>query len=328
MDPQVYISIVNWNGKELLRECLNSLFGTTDYDNYEVIVVDNGSTDGSVEMVNSVFENVRLIENEENKGFAKAHNQAIRAALELSADYVLMLNNDTRIIDGNWLKTMVDIGETSNNTGVVGCKVVEPNGEIHSDGRYFPILSKLFPRIKQKYKYNTCEAGGQSSFEFVDDITGAVYLIKRSVLEAIGGLDETYSPVYFEESDFSIRAWNAGFKIAYTPEARVEHHRHQSTKRIDPIIMEYIQQRNHLRFVLINYPVTWILEGLPFLLGRRLLFFIDRSPENGVALREEFVDNPWKAAKYATKSVVDNMLIAKDIIQKRRKRGNIKRIIK
>src|SRR3990170_2544486 len=131
---KVFVVIVNWNGKEFLKKCLTTVLLNTVYPEYQVVVVDNGSVDGSVEMVKKEFSTVNLIENSENLGFSKANNQGIKHALFHGAKYVLLLNSDVEIAEKEWLENMVNLSASDSTIGIVGCKLVYPNGLIQHAG--------------------------------------------------------------------------------------------------------------------------------------------------------------------------------------------------
>lgn len=320
MAPEVYISILNWNGKELTRQCLTSLFDVTSYENFEVIVVDNGSTDGSVPMLEEEFPEVTLIANESNRGFAKGNNQAFEVAMENGADYVLMLNNDTELVDPEWLSKLVEVAERERDIGIVGCRVVEPDGTLHYDGRYFPMFVSC---ISQKYEYNRYqEKNGSSDYEYIDEVVGAVFLVKRALIEKIGILDETYSPAYGEESDYCVRAWDAGFKVAYTDEVEVEHLRHQTADQMDPCALGSIRLRNKLRFVLMNYPLPWIVMSIPYFAREtKDLLFGDASGSDGRRQLSQSI--PWMLRAYGA-LVRDSP----DILAKHLRRRNARDLVK
>ncbi|MEM4325816.1 MAG: glycosyltransferase family 2 protein, partial [Candidatus Pacearchaeota archaeon] len=123
--PFVAIIIVNLNKKEILKKCLDSLYKKTKYKNYVVIVSDNGSTDGSVEMIKKEFKRVDLIENRKNLGFALANNVAVDYALrKYNPDYFFLLNNDTKIIQKDWLTKLVETAESDERIGIVGCNLI------------------------------------------------------------------------------------------------------------------------------------------------------------------------------------------------------------
>jgi GT2 family glycosyltransferase len=328
MTEDVFISILNWNGRELLRDCLDSLFAVTEYDAFEVVVVDNGSDDGSVEMLREEYPSVHRIENDENRGFAKGHNQAIEFSLDRGADQVLLLNNDVELVDPGWLDELVDVTTSDEEVGLVGCRVVEPDGSVHYDGRNFPFDRFLFPTLSQRYDYNRYQrAESPEEYEYVDDVLGAVFMIDAEVLEAIGGLDEAYSPVYREESDYCVRVWDAGYRTAYTDATEVVHVGQGSSEKLDGLWLEYVRQRNIFRFVLTNYPPTWILLGAPMMLLRGSLFALDVGAD-GVSVREDFLADPVGAVKYALLSYVAVVAASRDIVSKRRGRDDVEELVK
>lgn len=328
-NPKITISIVNLNKKELLKECLNSLFEHTIYDNFEVVVVDNASVDGSITMLKSEFPNTTVIQNDENQGFAKANNQVIEYAMEKASDYVLLLNNDTKIIETGWLSRLVEIGETEQDIGIVGCKVVEPSGKIHYGGRYFPLSSFLFPYHKGKFKYNIYEnSNSYENFQYIDDVVGAVFLIKVDLIDDIGYLDEGFSPAYFEESDYCVRAWDENYKVAYCPEVVVQHHRHETADQFDEIWLEYIRHRNRLRFMLLNYPKSWVMYSLPFIFLLTLRMFVTRSNQGDFRLRSSTFSNPYKPVKYSILAYIYIFWNLREILSMRRQRENIRDLVK
>jgi GT2 family glycosyltransferase len=327
--PLVYLIIPNWNGKSLLNNCLSSLFDATTYENFEVIVVDNGSEDGSVEMVLSNFPEVHLIQNSSNRGFATANNQGFERALSEGADYAMMLNNDTEITDPGWLGTLVSIAEDIDDLGILGCRVRTPDGQVHYDGRYFPMSSMAFPHLADKFAYNRLEQYNRDDrFEYVDQVVGAAFLVKRELLETVGLLDEAYHPIYHEESDYCVRTWNAGYTAAYTPETELLHVRKESSSKLDTNYKRYIEHRNKFRFVLINYPASWLLIGIPMLLALTAQFFLNRSSDNEYSISEEFRSQPLRTTMFAFRTYLDLVFQMGDILEKRRQRDDIKKLVK
>lgn len=236
MVPLVAIIIVNWNGKEILRDCLKSL-RRTDYPNYKVIVVDNGSTDGSASMVEKEFPEVDLICNEQNLGFVKANNIGMRHALKHNSAYVLLLNNDTIITQKDWLKRMVEVARANPEVGIVGLKLLFP------DGRTQRIILRTYipydPReLILGVKKEDCtqplgfRGSGNSRGFWVSEynevyevelVSAACMLIKREVISKIGLLDEVFHPHFGEEFDYCLRAKKAGFKVMFTGRSSVVH---------------------------------------------------------------------------------------------------------
>lgn len=214
--PLVYIIILNWNRKYDTLECLESL-QYINYPNYKIIVVDNGSIDGSPQVIREKFPNITLIENKKNLGFAEGNNIAIKSALQEGADYVLLLNNDT-IVDRNFLIQLVKVAESDPEIGICGPKIY------HYD---FP--NKIWFAGGLIKGGTTLHIGGgkddKGQFDkisVVDYITGCAMLVKRKVFEKVGLLDPDYFCM-FEDADLCLRNRRAGFKAVYVPNARVWH---------------------------------------------------------------------------------------------------------
>jgi GT2 family glycosyltransferase len=230
------IIIVNWKVKDLLEKCLRSIFEQTKNIEFEIFVVDNASGDGSVEMVREKFPQVNLTASSKNLGFAKGNNLAIKKA---RGRYVLLLNPDTEILD-NALEKTVKFMDVHPECGIAGCKLLNPNLSLQPSVRAFPtfasqafILLKfhhLFPHSKAMYHYLMQDFDYEKTQE-VDQVMGAFMMIRREVIEKIGLLDENFW-IWFEEVDYCKRAKIAGWKILYTPEAKIIHHFGQSFKQV------------------------------------------------------------------------------------------------
>lgn len=222
------IIIVNWNTKNLLDDCLSSIYKETQNISFEIFVIDNASSDGSAEMVKKKYPAVRLIENKKNRGFAAANNQAIKQA---TGKYVLILNSDTVILDGA-LNKIVKIEEAHPEAGIFGVKTLNSNGTIQKTVRRDPALftqlilpSKMkiiFPNARpfREYYFDDFDYDQESC---VPQLQGSFLLIKKEVFDKIGLLDEKFF-LWFEEVDFCLRARQAGYKILYSPEAAIIHY--------------------------------------------------------------------------------------------------------
>jgi len=220
--PKVTIIILNWNGKEDTSECFESLKRIT-YPNYEILLVDNGSTDGSVECLRENFPEIEIIENKENLGYAEGNNVGIRKAKENGTDYILILNDDT-VVDPEFLTELVKVAESDPKIGFAGPKVYyyDFNGRkdvIHSAGANINLWRGIPPPI---IGVNEIDKGQYNQLNNVDYLEGACLLIKRNVIDKIGLLDAKYF-MYWEETDWCTRSRNAGYSVVYVPNARIWH---------------------------------------------------------------------------------------------------------
>ncbi len=221
------VIIVSYNTRELLDNCLASLQEEIASPKAEVIVVDNGSSDGSEEMLRQKYPRVRLIINSINKGFAAANNIGIRIA---TGKYVLLLNPDTRVSQGA-CENVIRFMNTGERKMIVGCTLLNPDGTVQPSVRSFPsvrnlvsesfLLYRLFPRSPTwgKYYMTTFEYANASK---VDWVMGAFMMIDRTVMDRIGELDERFF-MYGEEADFCFRASKAGIATWFFPGASVVH---------------------------------------------------------------------------------------------------------
>lgn len=260
--PKVLISIVNWNGRDYLESCLKSISEHTDYDNYEILVVDNGSTDNSIELLEDKYPGAKIIKNAENKGFGEGNNQAFRYALKNDFEFVSLVNNDLVIKESGWLSELVDVAK-SNELGIVSPKIVTADGEDNYNGEYLPKSKYHNPIIYKYFQYNRHNQSGGGDYVIVDSANGACMLVNTKVIESSGGFDSIFSPAYFEETDLCLRAWANGFMVAYYPHIEVTHHHMSSTKDSADHWREYLMLRNRLYFITIHYPLTWILQSVP-----------------------------------------------------------------
>jgi GT2 family glycosyltransferase len=227
------IVIVNYNTKELLKQCLECLKWEMGNGKWEVIVVDNGSTDGSPEMAREFAKKhscLFVIENRSNLGFAKAVNQGIRQAV---GEYILLLNSDTVVRPGA-LRAMVDFAKAHPLVGVVGGRLLNQDGSIQGSCYHLPgvwrAIKEFWLGTKEISVFKKYTPEGKSPVE-VEAVMGAVFLIPRKVINKVGLLDERYF-MYFEDLDYCRRVRKAGFKIYYLPKAEFIHHHGASGRQI------------------------------------------------------------------------------------------------
>ena len=228
----VSVIVVNWNTRPLLASCLRSVFETAGDLRPEVIVVDNGSTDGSVEMVRRDFPAVRLIANQGNRGFVRANNQALSIA---QGRYLLLLNSDAVLLPGS-LRRMVQFAEEHPQAGIVGPQILNPDGSFQSSYMDFPtlfsellLMTKLSKLVRGPYFPSYPPRRSQET-RAVDWMQGACLLIRRETVAEIGGMDEDFF-MYSEEVDWCWRARQAGWMVYYLPTATVLHWGGQSSSR-------------------------------------------------------------------------------------------------
>lgn len=230
------VIIVSYNVKHFLEQCLYSVrAAVTDIDT-EIFVVDNASVDGSVKMVREKFPEVVCIENEDNPGFARANNQAIKIS---TGEYILLLNPDT-IVETDTFSKIVSFMDQHPDAGGLGVKMVDGTGKFLPESkRGLPTpgvafckvfgLSRLFPKSKLFNKYHLGYLDKEKIHE-VEILAGAFMLMRKSVLDKVGLLDEAFF-MYGEDIDLSYRITQAGYKNYYFPETRIIHYKGESTKK-------------------------------------------------------------------------------------------------
>lgn len=283
------VIIVNWNVRDLLRRCLASMPepGTRNLE-LETIVVDNASSDGSLEMLRAEFPQVHVIANERNLGFTRGNNQGLAAS---RGRYVLFLNPDTEVV-GDALATMVGYMDTHPAVGALGPQLRYPDGSVQSSRRRFPTLTTAlfestllelwWPGNLWARRYRLADRPDDVAQE-VDWVVGACLLARREVLEQVGGFDEGFF-MYSEEMDLCRRIRDVGWRIAYVPEAQVIHHEGKSSEQMVPARHIHFQtskvrysRKHHGRlaagllrfFLLATYVFQMAEEGLKWLVGHK-----------------------------------------------------------
>jgi len=230
------IVIVNYNVKYFVEQCVHSVQKAVNGLTAEVFIVDNNSVDGSVRMIHEKFPEVHLIENKENRGFSRANNQAIRKA---KGEYILILNPDT-ILEDDTLVKCVRFMDEHPDAGGLGVKMIDGKGKFLPESKrglpspsvaFFKMFgfSSLFPKSKLFNKYHLGYLDKNKTHE-VDVLAGAFMMVRRSVLDKIGLLDEEFF-MYGEDIDLSYRITQAGFKNYYFPGTRIIHYKGESTKK-------------------------------------------------------------------------------------------------
>jgi len=226
--PKVYIIILNWNGMKDTIECLDSV-SRLEYSNFEVIVVDNCSSDDSVESIRRKFPQAILFENSKNLGFTGGNNVAMKYAMSVGADYVWLLNNDT-VVEPDSLAKLVDEAEQSPEIGLVSPVIYcyDSPEKVQYMGAYADFAHFTNTNVVDvKELYDS-----QIRNNLV--LWGTALLIKKNVIETIGYLSEKYF-AYLEDSDYSFRALKANYRASVRLDAHILHKGSQSTGRHSPI---------------------------------------------------------------------------------------------
>ena len=238
-DIKLSICIVTFRARDYLRECLRSIFTHTQGLEFEIIVVDNGSGDGTVEMLHNDFPEAIHIENQRNLGFGKPTNQAMKIS---RGKYILWINPDT-IIMPKALNFLVDFLDQHSKVGIVGPKVLNPDGTLQKPCRrsearpwdvftYFTGLANIFPRSKRFSGYYMGYRDENETHE-VHGVSGSCMLIRRDVIESVGLLDEQFF-AYQEDADYCLRTRKAGWQVMYYPKAKITHYGGQGGSKVQP----------------------------------------------------------------------------------------------
>lgn len=216
--PLIYIILVNYNGYKDTIECVKSL-EKIDYSNYKIIIIDNASTNNSIECLKDSLEDCIIIDSKENLGFAGGNNLGIEYALKNSADYIMLLNNDT-LVKSDFLTSMIDSSNGNKSIGLVGCKIMyHPEKDIiWYGGGYID----WFKFIGTHWGMREVDRGQCDKEKEIDFMTGCCMLIKREVFEKTGLLPDEYF-MYCEDVDFCVKVKDAGYKIWYNPKTVIYH---------------------------------------------------------------------------------------------------------
>jgi GT2 family glycosyltransferase len=266
------IIIVNWNTKEYLLPCLKSIFKGGQGTGWEVIVVDNGTRDGSREEVKKVFPSARLIENEKNFGFAKAANQGLQKA---SGRYALLLNPDTQVENGA-IERLVSFMDAYSDVGVAGAQLLNADGTKQNSIANFPSLgTELLNKSLLRWLFPTKFPGKGRNYSEpieVDSVIGACMMVRRDTLDQVGLLDEDYF-LFLEETDWCYRMKKAGWKIYHVPQAEIYHFQGKSAETVKKRArVEFYRSRYHF-FKKNRGNLQWffLFIGLIIRLGFQLL---------------------------------------------------------
>jgi GT2 family glycosyltransferase len=248
-NPRVGIIILNWNNAPDTLACLASV-GELDYPNFQIIVVDNGSSDDSTGMIASQYPAVDLIRNAGNLGYAEGNNIGIRQALAGGADYVLLLNNDT-LVEPGLVSTLIAVAESDERIGIVAPKVyyAADRERIWSAGGRIDWRTGQTWRLRAEEVEQAPDSAQPSDVDFG---SGCALCIKRQVIERVGLMDARFF-IYYEETDWCVRAQRADFRIVYVPAARIWH-KVSATMKTDSPSTAYYMSRNVFLFLRKSLP--------------------------------------------------------------------------
>ena len=233
VQPKVSIVILTWNGLQDTLECLNSVF-MLDYPNFEVIVVDNASTDGAVQIIPEKYPQVVFLRNERNLGFTGGNNAAMNYSMEHGADYLWLLNNDTTV-EPNCLTKIVLVAESASEIGLVSPQIrfYDAPDSVQFLGNYVDWTNYDFVDLRQ----------GSPPVDVDLTLWGTALLIKRSVVERIGVLNDQFF-AYYEDQDYSLRALRAGFSTRVAADALIFHKDSRSTGSPRSPLAVFLRTRN------------------------------------------------------------------------------------
>jgi GT2 family glycosyltransferase len=298
----VSVVIPNWNGKKFLAGCLGSL-KTQTYENHEIIVVDNGSIDGSCEYIEENYPETTLVRFSKNTGFSVAVNSGIKKA---KGTYIALLNNDT-VVAPDWLAFMVEALERTPEAGSVACKMLSYEDHTLLDGAGDGYRRGGLPgRIGHRER----DFGQFETERFVLGPCGGACLYRRQVFDTIGFLDEDYF-AYLEDVDLGLRAQSAGFKCLYVPQAVVYHLGCGTTgSGYSPMVVR-LSAQNNINTMVKNLPAPLLIKFLPQIVYWQSFYLAVVVLRGG-----QFF--PWLHGIFSAMLLFPNMLGKRAVIEKSR----------
>ena len=255
MMKKVFVVVPNWNGAEYLGECLKSLLSQSFES--KIVVVDNGSTDGSVELIEKQFPEVMLLKQSKNHGFAGGVNIGLNYAMGQGAEYIALFNNDA-VAEKSWLQNLVDVLDKNTKAGIATSKLMRDDRvHIDSTGDFYTIWGMPFPRGR-----NQKDTGQYDESEEVFGASGGASLYRTALLNEIGLFDDKFF-AYFEDVDISFRAQLAGWRVIYEPKA-IAYHRVGATSSKLGGFSRYHSTKNFFLLYIKNMPGYLFFKYLPF----------------------------------------------------------------
>ncbi|MCX7919851.1 MAG: glycosyltransferase family 2 protein [bacterium] len=245
--PQVAVIIASYNGESVIRLCLSSI-QNSDYANINIVVVNNGSTDTTKQIIEQQFPDITLVNSPVNLGFAGGYNLGIQSVPE--AQYYFLVNDDVELAK-NCISQIVQAFQNDARVGIIGCKILYPDKKTiqHAGGIIYPNARTWHNGYEEEDK------GQWDTMYEPDYVTGAAFAFRQELIQRLGYLDESYRPIYFEETDYCYRAKRIGYKVVYLPTALVYHYESRTTVKYSPSFFT-IYHRNRIRFMLKNFPFS------------------------------------------------------------------------
>ena len=290
--PKVSIIIVNYNGKELLQKCLDSLL-KVNYDNFEIILVDNNSTDGTVEFITKNYPSLIIIKLDSNKGFAEPNNVAAKIS---KGKYLLFLNNDT-VVTPNFISEMVKVMETDKKIAVCQSLLLKPDGSVDSSGDFIDHLGVVY---NSKTKIDEIRE--------VSSARGASMLVRSDIFEKLDGFDQKFF-ITFEDVDLCWRSWILGYRVLIIPTSIVYHEGGITIKKIKSEIA-FHGFKNQLAMKITNFEPILAMRNMMIFFGiygiRELKIWLDYTISGSTKLSStEYEDNiaPKPSFKVIAKSI-------------------------
>ena len=290
--PKVSIIIVNYNGKELLQKCLDSLL-KVNYDNFEIILVDNNSTDGSVEFITKNYPSLIIIKLDSNKGFAEPNNVAAKIS---KGKYLLFLNNDT-VVTPNFISEMVKVMEIDKKIAICQSLLLKPDGSVDSSGDFIDHLGVVY---NSKTKIDEIRE--------VSSARGASMLVRSDIFEKLDGFDQKFF-VTFEDVDLCWRSWILGYRVLIIPASIVYHEGGITIKKIKSEIA-FHGFKNQLAMKITNFEPILAMRNMMLFFGiygiRELKIWLDYTISGSTKLSStEYEDNiaPKPSFKVIAKSI-------------------------
>jgi len=263
MNKKVLILILNYNGADYVRDCFSSLEDIKyPRENYQILVVDNNSTDNSIELIKNNWPEIKIIKNQKNIGFAAGNNIGMQYGIDNNFDYIYLLNQDTAV-EPDFLQKAIEVGEYNEKIGAVQSKLLlfKAKSKINSIGNELHFLGFGFAGGYQMsdYEINSKEITYSS---------GACFLLKTKVLKEVGLFQEEFF-AYHEDTDLSWRIWLAGYKLMLAPNS-VVYHKYEFSRSIKKF---YYMERNRYLIILQNYKLATILLISPACISMSLAMF-------------------------------------------------------